>query len=340
MQLDYYFWKIKEFKKKSYSYLLKRVVLFVFYQIKTWIMRKKAIIEIKYGFLPYIKRKFSHHDSGLLKIPQSELVEKVRYFWYSNIPGEFDLDGEKISRKEIFLYGGPDPFFKCPICQRSEWLSRVRQKNLFIFHSCPESERCQLLCNRQGNELWTHYHQNFNFTIGCDPNLPAPKRLEIRPIEKGMLKEKHWKYILEPCCEQGNRVSRRKFAQTCQNDYVIDPNNIKWSNYDFLMMTNSGNNPKFSRPNLPIILFCHDFWAGSGNYQWVIDWLKPDILLTPYPTQWKEYFRLPSKTKVILSPFSASTFFTRPNLEKKELDLLVVGSITSSVCAPRLFLAK
>jgi hypothetical protein len=90
----------------------------------------------------------------------------------------------------------------------------------------------------------------------------------------------------------------------------------------------------------------HDLWLDDAGYQWVIDWLKPDVLLVPYPTPWRENIRLPSQTRVVFSPFAPSLFFTRPNLNwaKKQIDLLVIGKLRGSrgswIYKPRIQLDK
>ena len=279
-------------------------------------------------------------DSLLLKIPfvkwmswqvvftlskPNKLAQEARKFWYSNTPGTFELDKEKISRKTIFTHGGPNPKFTCPICQKSEWLSRIKQKDIFVPHDCSQSKECQTLCSHQGNELWTHEHQNFDFFSGCNPNLPAPKCLFLNDVPS-----RNYKKYFTPCCDQGGRVFRRQWAYSCQVDMVRKPVNINWDNYDFLFIDISGCEQRFTRPNIPIILYGHESWAEPKKYQEIIDWLKPDIFMTSYPTQWKENYRFPSKTKIAFYPLFSSRFFARPNLSDKRLDLLVIGA----TCAP------
>lgn len=311
-------------EKGVYYTLFKKVFPYLFRPIENLIKRSRFLIEIRYGILPnLIQPRFE-----ILKIPQNELIKNVREFWYSNTPGNFILNGERISRKEIFTYGGPNPFFSCSICQKSEWLSRLRQKNLFFSHSCPESEKCRISCSRQGKDLWTHKHQNFDFAIGCDPNLPAPKVLYILLDEP--------QNFLNPFCDHRELVFRRQLALTSQIEVVEQPFGINWKNYDLVFVQNTGCNLKFPRPPIPVIMYGHDFWPlKNKGFQWVIDWLKPDILLTPYPTQWKKYFKLPPQTKIVFYPPFASTFFNRSNLGEKKIDLLVIGAIQSSVYEAR-----
>ena len=342
--ISYKFYLLKKYlKEKGFSFTFRRIILLLFKPLTKLIRKNRVLIEFYYGTLPNLKQRlpFSQTDSGMIKFPKSELIEKVQYFWYSNIPENFDLDGEKISREEIFIYGGPNPAFTCPICQKSEWLSRIRQKNLFLSHSCSEAEKCKILCSRQGDELWTNFHQNFNFSVGCNPNLPAPKCLLILPEDKNSIFGGFYQHFLRPGCDQWMLVFQQRLAYTSQVDIVRYPVGINWSKYDFVFVPNVGVNQKFPRPSIPLIMYGHDFWPlEDKSFQWTIDWLKPDILLTPYPAQWKEYFKLSQKTKVIFYPFFDSLFFARPNLENKKLDLLVIGATASPIYKKRTSLDK
>lgn len=328
-------------KEKGVGFALKKLLMFLLSLFTRFIKRNVFLLNFFYGTLPDLRQKFFSVNSGLIKFQKSELVERVRYFWYSNIPGSFDLDGEKISRKDIFIYGGPNPKFTCLLCQKLEWLSRIRQKNLFISHSCPQAKECQELCQKQGDELWTHFHQNFDFSIGYEQKLPAPKCLIISPQDKNSVGGGFYQRFQKPRCEQWMRVFRRRLSFACQVDVVKDPVRIDFSKYDFVFIPNVGSNQKFPRPSIPVVMYCHDFWPlEDKGYQWMIDWLKPEILLTPYPTQWEEYFRLPKRTKVVFYPFFDSLFFARPNLNNKKLDLLVIGAIASAVYELRISLDK
>lgn len=323
---------ITELKEEGLIFTMRRAASFIFRPVINLIRRNRTLFEFYIRIFPKIRFYPAH--SGLVSFSRTVLVEEVRKFWYSNIVGNFNLDGEKISRRDIFVYGGPNPKFTCLICQKSEWLSRVRQKNLFISHSCNQLKEVQELCSRQGDELWTNFHQNFNFSISCETDLPAPKALCIIHREKEM--------FFNPRCEILTSVLRRQLAYTSQIDIVERPIDINWSDYDFLFIVNDGNIPKFSRPNIPIIMYGHDWWPiDDKGRQWAIDWLRPDIFLTPYPTQWQENFKMPLQTKVDFDPLFDSLFFARPNLGKKELDLLVIGATTSvSVYQPRIDLDK
>ena len=258
------------------------------------------------------------------------LLSAVREFWYNNTPGEFN----GVSRSEIHTYGGPNPKFKCAICQESEWMSRVTQTNLYTNHKCPTSNTCQLHCKRQGDELWTNLHQNFWYVGGCDPKLNAPKILLIH-CPRGH------KYINTYNCDHSTKVFLRRMAQACQFDMVTEQNkNIDWSMYDGAMFFTTGQVPKIKTP-VPVIAYAHDLWKHHEIRQDMIDFYQPDILLTPYPTPWRAHYKLPKKTEVIFHPISASQFFTRPNLNrKKPFDLIVAGSMGHNIYEPRLTLDR
>ncbi len=353
MQLNFNY-KIGLFKKylreKGVKFTVEKITFFLIRPLIKLVKKNLILIEFFYGTLPSLRQKipFFQIASGKLEFPKSDLIEKVRYFWYSNIPGDFNLNGEKISRRDIFIYGGPNPKFTCETCQKSEWLSRIRQKNLFIPHSCESSkegehnEECKILCSRQGDELWTNFHQNFDFSIGCDVNLAAPKCLCIMPEDRSSEAGGFYQRFQTPCCDQWMLLFRRRWAYVCQVDIASGyPTGINWDNYDFVFVPNTGFNKKFPRPPVPIIMYGHDFWPlEDKGFQWLIDWLKPDILLTPYPSQWKEYYKLPSQTKVVFYSFFDSSFFARPNLDDKKIDLLVIGAIASPIYKPRVSLDK
>ena len=334
---------LAESKEGGIGYALKRISGFLFRPLNKLIQRSHFLIEIRYGLFPRVLKviAFSLAGTDLFKLPQSKLTKRVRKFWYSNVPGNFDLDGERISRKDIFTYGGPNSKFTCPICQKSEWLSRVKQKNLFIPHFCTEAEKCKILCSRQGDELWTNLHQNFDFSIGCDSDLPAPKCLCITPKDEQTIAGGFLRRFQMPGCDQWMLNFRRRLAFVYQIDIVRYPIGINWNNYDFIFVQNVGANQKFPRPPIPIIMYVHDFWVlGNKGFQWMIDWLRPDILLTPCPIQSKENFRIPNQTKVVFYPIFDSLFFARPNLTEKKLDLLVTGATASSIYGKRISLDK
>ena len=331
-------YKISVFKKNVkemgfFSTLIKKIIPFLLRPIISLLKKNELFLEILYGFLPAITDNpaFKQLDSKLIRLENRGLVKEVRKFWYSNIREDFLLDREKIKKKDIFLYGGPNPAITCHLCQKSEWRSRVRQKNLFLAHSCQDSQMCRQLCEKQGDDLWTHFHQNFDFSIGCDSNLPAPKGLYITFDNNN--------YFLTADCNYQRLVRRRQLAFACQMDVAEGPSDkINWQDYDFLYISLTGFNRKFKRPALPVILEGHDYWGDKTLYQWVINWLSPEILLVPDPARWRDYFKIPGKTKLVLYPLFESNFFARPNLGEKTFDLLVVGSTASSFYQPRIIL--
>ena len=318
-----------EIKDSGWLGGFKRALAYIFSPLQNVIQKSRFLLELRYHLLPRVL--FFSAKPYFLKISQTDLVEKLRTFWYQNILGEFDLDGEKISRKDIFTFGGPNPEFVCPICQKSEWLSRVRQKNLFVPHNCPQASKCADLCQKQGNELWTHLHQNFNFSLKCDPNLPAAKCLIIDP---------QWaRNYFFPHCDIWMLTFRRRLAYCCQVEIAKKPFNINWSKYDFLFIVNDGQRIKFKRPSIPVIMYGHDWWPlEKKGFQWMIDWLKPDYFLSFNPTIWQENYKFPFHTKMVFYPVFDTLFFSRPNLGEKKFDLLVIGATTSQIYASRISL--
>lgn len=328
---------VNEIEERGLFHLMKRLTAFIVRPLADFEKQNSLLRELFHGYLSRIKFYTPFYSSrlGLIKFPQTELVEKVRQFWYSNTPGKFSLDGENISRRDILVYGGPNPKFSCLVCQKAEWLSRVRQKNMFVPHACNQSEECAALCQKQGNELWAHLHQNFDFSIGCDETLPAAKGI----ICYGPTGKKHF---LEPGCDNFLLLLKRSLSYSCQVDVTDNPFSVDWSKYDFAWVGNMREIPKFKRPNLPVILYGHDFWGPESKlFQWVIDWLEPDVLMSTCPGPWEDNFKLPKKTRTVLRPFFESTFFARPNLDRKEMDLLIIGAISSPLLyQPRITLTE
>lgn len=256
----------------------------------------------------------------------SDLLKDVRRFWFNNEPGTFSIGSKQVTRKEIQTYGGPAPQFNfCPTCQESEWFSRLEQRNLFQSHSCNTSERCQLLCSRQGDELWTLYHQNFWFAVGCDSDLQAPKGAFF--FDKGpgcgMMYTRFW----EDNCDHWMLDWRRMFAQACQIEIIEKPSETDWSRYDFLYTKALGISP-INRPDIPVIAWGGDYLKAE-QIQSNLNWLRPDILLTCYPTAWSQFEHI---GKIWPGTMAASQFFTRPNLgHNKNFDLLVIGGLGHSI---------
>lgn len=264
-------------------------------------------------------------------------MKALREFWYNNVPGTFDVARFPITRRQIHVYGGPLPIFEgCQICEEAEWLSRIFQRDLFRFrfHECKTSKFCKGLCARQGNELWTHYHQNFWYSVGIDENLDAPKCLLLKRDYKG---EEDWT-LRNP--DPGIIVARRQQAQACQVEIVRSVKGLDLKNYDFILMPSTGTKgqvaeiPKRKRGRIPIVMYGHDMW--SCDYQKVLDRVRPDILLTPFPTSWRKNLKIPGGTKLWFYPPFPTMFFTRPNLSrKKKIDLLVIGTTRGHFYTPR-----
>ena len=282
-------------------------------------------------------------DPKFIRPSQSQLVEETRRFWFNNIPGTINVDGQDITRGDIYTYGGPNPWITHPQSQKMEWMSRVRQKNLFKPHESPDEEMCKTLCERQGDELWTHHHQNFDFAMGCDSGLNAPMGILILPDDiKHFEGYSAYSRFQNAFCDQFTHVLKRRLSMACQYDVVAYPEGIDWQQYDFLFTINIEKNRPFPRPSLPVILYGHDLWLNRKSLnQKVVDWIQPDILLTPYPSAWEKYIHYQNNTHVVFMPFAPSMFFTRPNLKmnKKCLDLLVIGALQSHVYVPRIVLS-
>jgi len=270
-------------------------------------------------------------------------MKAFREFWYNNVPGTFDVAGHAITRGQIHTYGGPATLFaQCNVCEEAEWLSRLLQKNLFRPHTCPTSNTCRTLCGRQGDDLWTHYHQNFWYSVGIDETLDAPKCLCLfRKERKGNLLVRFGRWE----CDSALINVRRQLAQTCQLKIVSSVKNINLQDYDFIYTMNSGvvgnfvEIPEERKKRIPIVMYAHDMW--KFDYQGVLDCVRPDILLTPFPTSWRKNFKIPAGTKLWFYPLFATRFFTRPNLStRKEIDLLSIGNVKGKFYTARVVLDK
>ena len=263
------------------------------------------------------------------------LLGDMRRWWYGNEPGPFVWSGTEITKREVQVYGGPNPRFNgCPTCQWMEWLSRVRQQNLFAKHRCPTAKKARALCEKQGNPLWTHYHQNFHYAVGVNPDLDTPKCICIFPEGKPRLWNRYWRNYPDSWAH----VLKRQLAQACQIYVVKSPTGVNWGRYDFCFYQNSAGLPKFKRPPIPQMMYGHDMWIGP--LQEHLNRLKPEILLTPYPSGWKKNFEIPQRTKVKFYFMSNSEFFSRPHLGDKRYDLLVVGAWAHPIYKPRQRLNK
>lgn len=259
----------------------------------------------------------------------SDLLKDMRRFWFNNEPGTFQLGDRKVTRREIQIYGGPAPQFNfCGTCQQSEWLSRLEQRNLFQSHSCDTSERCQWLCSVQGDELWTIHHQNFWYAVGYDPDLQAPKGIIF--YDKGPGGRFWYTRFWVDNCDNKMVEWRRAAAQAFQYELVEEPPETDWSRYDF-MYARVCISP-ITRPDIPIMVLGEDY-VNKEWMQGILDWLQPDIMITPYPTAWSQFNSI---GKIIFHHRSPSSFFTRPNVRgEKKFDLLVIGNLTHGIYDPR-----
>lgn len=274
-----------------------------------------------------------HENAG--EMMGSNLLQSARQFWYNNEPGTFKINGYEISRQQIHTYGGPAPEFNdCPTCQKLEWLSRIQQKNLFESHSCKMAGKCKAYCSRQGNELWTTYHQNFWFMVGCDKALNAPRCLIVfHPHRKVRL----WKRFWTPYCDFLFMNFRRLVAQTCQVEVVQSGEGVDWSKYDFVIYQNLGDGYVFPKPPIPMVMIMYDLWIR--DYQSIIDYFQPEYLLTPYPGPLRNNFKF--KGKIHFYPLHDSCFFSRPNVTgAKRVDLLLIGADKGIMYGPRRELDK
>lgn len=230
----------------------------------------------------------------------------------------------------MHVHGGPSPDFKdCNTCQRSEWASRMAQKDLFEPHDCDTAEQCAILCKRQGDPLWTIYHQDFRFAYNrLDPDVNAPRGVAIFYDEP---RARLWELWHERRCEQLMPRLRRQFAIASQLDVRPSFDEVWWHRYDYAFMMNTGDSVPLpnKRPLVPVIMYGHDPW--TSGIQKVLDFFSPEILLTPYPETWEKLFEIPRETSLWFYPQPEGTFFARPNLDEdtKSRDLLIIGSLSS-----------
>lgn len=267
-------------------------------------------------------RKATESAEDFAKGKMSPLLQQMRGFWYNNEDGPFMLDGVPITRKQIQVYGGPTPALNdCPMCQSLEWRSRLEQANRFQDHQCPTGakEICANLCSKQGDDLWTNCHQNFWYAAGCDPDLNAPRACLF--LDYAGLYGRYWTYN----CNFWITSMRRALAQagTLETRQPSDTP-IDWGRYDWLWTMAQGYSFKEGRPPLSIVMVGVD--VNHGNIQQMLD-IEPDILLTSYPSTFRDNFRISNKTRVVFGSRTQSTFFARPNLGEKKYDLLVIGAI-------------
>ena len=264
----------------------------------------------------------------------SNLVSQARSFWYNNTPGTFSLNGYEISRSKIHVHGGPAADITCPTCQEMEWKSRVAQQDLFVEHSgCPYSKAApypytpQMRSAYQGDEMWTHYHQDFSFSIGCDPQLNAPKCLYLFPTHDPLPPVLDYaRFVLARNCDFVALVRKRQMAIAG----MVEVHGLGYSGeFDYALVKHWPGATDFPRPDMPVILQVYDPIGGQP----AIDYLQPEYLLTPCPTEQVNYLNLPAKTEVVYWPQAAGSFFTRPNLGEKKYDLIATGTLDGATQA-------
>lgn len=264
----------------------------------------------------------------------SQLLRDVRAFWFGSTVQHFHLGTRVIKRWEIHLYGGPNPEFNdCPTCQVSEWLSRLDQRSAFLIHDCPTATLCRTYCERQGDDRWTHYHQNFWYAAFVNDDLPALRCAMIQPT-KGI------KYIWRHHCDQFTHIFLRQFAQVCQFDVIEHGEKVNGNRYDFVFVNNSGVTPSPVPSDLPVLMYGPDCWNFTQRRQRMIDELRPEVFWSPWLAAWRTHYRFPDETKMVFRPIPAGTFFTRPNLNEKEVDLLCIGKTGEGIYSPRADLAR
>lgn len=266
----------------------------------------------------------------------SKLILSVREFWFNNCQGTYDLCGYPVSRNAIQLYGGPNPEFNaCERCQHLEWKSRLVQQDLFVPHQCSTASLCKTYCERQGQDEWTHFHQNFWYAAFVDSKLNAAKCVLLQS-------EKDCKFFWSHHCDQATHVFLRQFAQICQVDTVPLKSKIDVSQYDFAFIVNSGIRDFPPRYDLPILMYGHDLWKRRSGRQRMLDYWKPDYFWTPFLSSWKAHYNISKNTELVFRPVPASMFFTRSNLDdtKKKYDLLCIGATGNPIYQPRIELSK
>lgn len=261
---------------------------------------------------------------------KNNLMQAARAFWYNNEKGPLGLHHVKVTRKKIQTHGGPRvELDECSICQSSEWLSRITSSNRFRKHTCPTSGRAKWLCNRQDKDQWSYVHQDFSFSFGCDPDLNAPKCLYL-------VEDLPYQWHTE---QGGNHIAlnrRRGFAQAFQHDCITFSSiqDVDWQKYDLIFINNrKGVRPFYVPSTAPMIMWGHDIWYGHA--QELLDAHRPMILLASCPQSWESNFDIPVETEIEPYFANASNFYTRPNLNHKHLDLLVIGERRGAVYAPR-----
>lgn len=256
----------------------------------------------------------------------SRILQRARQFWFNNESGTFSLDRIEYARDEIHRYGGPSPEFDaCQICQASEWHSRLNQRNMFAEHKCKMAKRCHEICEKQGNDKWLNWHQNFHFAESFTGTLDAPKCLFLLPEGIWKLYSRWYGHR----CDFAWMNLKRQLAQTCQI-YVAPSIRLPFCDPqpDFLFMVATGDNPwPGKRPDIPIVMMGWDFWHGKEKYQREVDLWQPDYFISSALCGWRRNLEFPKRTKFRYYRVLPGGFFAgKPTLEK-DVDLLVIGDV-------------
>jgi len=254
------------------------------------------------------------------------LLLETRQHWFNNQPGTIRANGINITRADIQLHGGPSPEYnKCETCQSMEWASRVTQTNRWANHVCnldnTTQDKCRSSCRKQGHMQWSHCHSNYWFALGCDPTLKAPRMAVF-------FHERSYNGFYEHGGSHVTINKRRCFAQAAQIDLHLTENfaSVDWSKYDIALVHNRREMPKMEKPPVPVIMMCWDPW--KGNPQAAINYLRPEYILSPSMKLWTRLMNMPG-TKPRLYAAGQGNYFARPNMDKKCVDLVVLGALSS-----------
>lgn len=266
----------------------------------------------------------------------SSLLAAARRFWYNNEPGTLSVGEYQVTRQAMYMYGGPSPEYACEECQRYEWLSRVFQRNMFREHKMRDKSRYKMarnICSRQGKEEWTHNHQNFMFSTAVTDDVNAP-RVFMLHCKRGE------DIIFGHYCDQSSLAFMRTLARACQYDLRLNIKGVNWANYDLILTFDNETIPAIPKGvGIPIVVYLHDLWKYHDVRQARLTRLSPDYIYTPYPIAWERDYKIPDGCKIYHKSQSGGQFFTRPNLNKKGLDLILLGTMGSPIYSPRVRLA-
>jgi len=261
------------------------------------------------------------------------LRQQVRQFWYKNEPGWFRAGNYKVSRYDIEERGGPSPHLdSCPICQQNEWLSRMLELPVWDDHTCYYNGAGKDRAYKQGDDDWTSWHQDFDYAIGVNPMLPAPKIAVVFPFGYVPFGQIYRFTSAIGACDQWAINIKRWLARTGMVEYVGPE--VDYDCYDIAIIINGNMKPDFRKPTIPTILYCHDLVPNL-----ILDArTDPDVVLTPIPTEWQK-LRF-TNSEMVMYWQGASQFFTRPNLDgPKRWDILAVGCTHLKTYEPRIEIA-